>query len=410
MDCDVVVVGAGLAGLECARTLAERGVAVRVLEAGDAVGGRVRTDRVDGFTVDRGFQVLNPAYPAVRERVDLDDLDLQRFLPGVAVRHDDGLAVLADPRRAPGAALRTVRSGYLRPRELAALARWAAPALGPVPRLLTRPDSTFEESLAAAGVDGRIRREVLEPFLAGVLAQDSRTTSTRFVRLLARTFLLGTPGIPADGSAALPEQLARHVPDLVLDTRVERIEPLAGGHRVRTAAGAVTTRAVVVATDPRAAYELVGVPRVPMNGLVTDWYATQERPAVGAVIVVDGRRRGPVVNAAVMSAAAPSWAPPGSHLVQATTLLLDGVPEEGVVRRQTAEMLGLAAGDLHGVVRHVIPEALPAQPPPLVVRRDVDLGGGLFVCGDHRDTASVQGAMVSGRRTASAVVRRLASG
>jgi hypothetical protein len=409
VDCDVVVVGAGLAGLECARSLHERGIAVRVVEAGDAVGGRVRTDHVDGFTVDRGFQVLNPGYPAVRRRVDLDDLALQPFLPGVAVRRDDDLVLVADPRRAPGSALRTLRSGYVHPRELLALARWAAPALGPVPRLLGGADTTFERSLDAAGVDGRLRREVLEPFLAGVLAQYPSGTSSQFVRLLTRSFLLGTPGVPARGSAALPEQLARRVPDVTLGARVDRVEPVTGGHRVRTTGGAVTARAVVVATDPRSAEALVGVPAPRMHGLVTHWYAAPEAPTGDAVVVVDGRRRGPVVNAAVMSAAAPSWAPPGQHLVQATTLHGGAVPDEAVVRRQAGEMFGVDPGGWRELVRHVIPEALPAQPPPLVVRRDVDLGDGRFVCGDHRDSASVQGAMVSGRRTASSVRRWLAA-
>jgi phytoene dehydrogenase-like protein len=409
MDCDVVVVGAGLAGLECARALHERGVAVRVLEAADAVGGRVRTDHVDGFTVDRGFQVLNPAYPAVRERVDLTDLRLQPFLPGIAVRRDDGLVLLADPRRAPGSALRTLRSGYLHPVEVVALARWAAPSLGPVGRLLGTTDTAFERSLDGAGVDGPIRREVLEPFLAGVLAQLPGSTSAHFVRLLVRSFLLGTPGVPASGSAALPEQLARQVPEVTLEARVDRVEPVAGGHRVRTVRGSVTGRAVVVATDPHAAERLVGVPAPPMNGLVTSWYAVEEPPTADGVVVVDGRRRGPVVNAAVMSAVAPSWAPPGAHLVQATTLLGGAAPEDAVVRRHAGEMFGVDTGGWREIVRHVIPDALPAQPPPLVARRDVALGDGLFVCGDHRDTASVQGAMVSGRRTATAVRRWLAA-
>jgi hypothetical protein len=408
VDCDVVVVGAGLAGLECARALHERGVDVRVVEAADAVGGRVRTDHVDGFTVDRGFQVLNPAYPAVRERVDLDELRLRPFLPGVAVRRDDRLVLIADPRRAPTAVLRTLRSGLVRPAEAVALARWAAPAAGPVRRLLGGSDSTLDRSLDDAGAHGPLRFEVLEPFLAGVLAQDPGTTSAQFVRLLVRSFLLGTPGVPDAGSAALPEQLARQVPPVTLGARVDRLDRTAGGHRVHMAGGTVTARAVVVATDPRTAEHLVGVPAPRMNGLVTYWYAAPEPPTTDAVVVVDGRRRGPVVNAAVMSAAAPSWAPAGSHLVQATTLLGGEVPDEAVVRRQVGEMFGVDPGAWREVVRHVVRDALPAQPPPLVTRREVALGDGRFVCGDHRDTASVQGAMVSGRRTAASVRRRLA--
>ena len=407
MPRDVVVVGAGIAGLECARSLHERGIDVRVLESGDAVGGRVRTDHVDGFTVDRGFQVLNPAYPAVRDRVDVAALDLCPLLPGVAVRHDGGLALLADPRRAPGLLWSTLASGYVHPRELLALARWAVPALGPARRLLAGTDTTLARSLADAHVEGRLRREVVEPFLAGVLAEDDGSTSAQLVRLLVRMFLLGTPGVPAAGMGALPAQLAAHLPEVTLNAHVDRLERIDGTYRVATPDGGVTARAVVVATDPLTAEVLTGELAPRMKGLVTYWYATDEPPTERPVIVVDGRRDGPVVNAAVMSAAAPSYAPAGAHLIQVTCLLDEDAPPEPVVRRQAGEMFGVSPSSWREIDRHLIHGALPAQPPPLAIRRAVDLGGGLFVCGDHRDTASLQGAMVSGRRTASAVGRWL---
>lgn len=419
MDCDVVVVGAGIAGLECARTLHAQGVVVRVLEAGDGIGGRVRSDHVDGFTLDRGFQLLNPAYPAVRARIDVRALDLRPLLPGVAVRRDDRLSLLADPRRAPRLLGATLRSGYVRPRELVALGRWAAPALGPARRLVDGPDETLQRSLDRARTDGALRREVLEPFLAGVLAEEvaAGETSAAFVRLLVRMFLRGTPGVPAGGMAALPAQLAAGLPGVALGERVERVERTGrtvpgglrddGGFRVRTSGGTVASRVVVVATDAVSAQRLVDVPAPASKGLVTYWYATDEAPRTDAAIVVDGRRRGPVVNAAVLSNAAPSYAPAGRHLVQVTCLLGEQAPDEAVVRRQAGEMFGVGTGSWREIARHLVPGALPVQPAPLVARRSVDLGGGLFVCGDHRDTASLQGALVSGARTAEAVRRRL---
>lgn len=411
MDCDVVVVGAGLAGLECARSLHSRGIDVRVVEAAGSVGGRVRSEVVDGFTIDRGFQVLNPAYPAVRTRIDVGALDLRPMFPGLLVRREDRLVTLADPRRAPRHLSATLTSGYLRPDELVALARWAAPALGPVRRLLSLPDESRGTSLDRAGVAGALRHDVLEPFLAGVLGEDDGSTSTAFTRLVVRSFALGTPGVPSRGMGAVPQQLAAALPHVLLGAPVERLERGPdGSHRVHTAGGPVTARAVVVATDPRTAARLGGVQAPAMKGLVTFWYATDEPPTAVPAIVVDGRRRGPVVNAAVMSAVAPEYAPAGSHLVQVTCLLHGEVPDEAVVRRQAGEMFGVDAGRWREVTRSVVPDALPAQPAPLHVRRAVTGGGGLFVCGDHRDTASQQGALVSGRRTASAVVAWLAGG
>ncbi len=415
MDCDAVVIGAGLAGLECARTLRELGREVHVVEAADAVGGRVRSEAIDGFTLDRGFQLLNPAYPMVRKRIDLAALDLQTFDAGVAVRRDDALAVLGDPRRAPKRLKATLSSGYLRPSELLALARWAAPALGPVPRLLAREDVSLETSLAAATVDGPLRHEVLEPFLAGVLADDSGRTSATFVRLLVRMFLLGSPGVPAGGMGAFPRQIADHLPGrITLGTPVVAVEKADDGTwRVVADGASWSARAVVVATDPVTAEGLAGVPAPEMKGLVTTWYAADEPPTAERLLFVDGRRpaggpRGPVVNAAVMSNAAPSYAPASRHLVEVTCLLGAEAPAEEVARRQAGQMFGCGTASWQELARHEIPRALPVQPAPLVTRRAVALGDDLFVCGDHRDTASIQGALVSGYRTAHAVDRALA--
>lgn len=412
MDCDVVVVGAGLAGLTCARTLHARGLDVRVLEAGPVVGGRVRSERVDGFTLDRGFQVVNPAYPALREVVDVEALRLQPFLPGVAVRRDDGLAVLADPRRAPARLRETLGSGYVRVGELAALARWAAPALGPVRALEAGPDATLAESLTAAGVDGRLRHEVLEPFLAGVLADESGATSAVFARLVVRSMLRGTPGLPAEGAGALPALLAEGLPHVTTGARVTAVERADGGRAVQVDGSRVRARAVVVAADPVTAAALTGVEAPPVRGLTTTWWAAEGIPRVDAV-VVDGRRRGPVVDAALISAAAPSYAPAGAQLVQATSVLPSGPwdaaarPDPAEVRRQAGEMLGADPRGWRELATHEIAGALPAATPPLRVRQPVDLGDALYVCGDHRDTPSQQGAIASGRRAARAVARRL---
>ncbi|WP_112240241.1 NAD(P)/FAD-dependent oxidoreductase [Kribbella monticola] len=399
---DVVVVGAGLAGLNCAVALQDRGLSVAVLEASDAVGGRIRTDVIDGYRCDRGFQLLNPSYPAVQRYVDLPALDLHSFAAGVAVASHGRTAVVADPRRNPELIGRSLLSGYVRPAELARLAAWAAPALGKVPRLLAGSDEPLAESLDKAGVSGRLRSEILEPFLAGVLASDDGTTSAAFVRLLLRAFLLGTPGLPAAGMAALPQQLAARLHDPVrLGVAATAI---AGGPSVDTTDGRLEAKAVVIATDPAA--ELVPLKTPRMKGLSTYWFATDEAPRSDKLLLVDGKQDGPVVNTAVVSNVAPSYAPPGSHLVQATTLWPTAAVESEV-RIQLSRMYGQSAGGWDLVVRHDIPAALPEQPAPLVARQSVELGEGLFVAGDYRDTASIQGALVSGRRAANAVVSHL---
>jgi predicted NAD/FAD-dependent oxidoreductase len=401
---DVIVIGAGLAGLQCARVLTRAGRDVAVLEATDGIGGRVRTDLVDGFRLDRGFQLLNPAYPDAKSQLDLRALALQPFGRGVEVRDADGLWRLV---ATPSGLLGPAGSRYLRPAEVAGLVRWLAPALGSVPRLLAAPDATLAESFAAAGFRGPLRTAVVEPFLAGVLLEAGGSTSARFVRLLARSFALGVPGLPAQGMAAVPQQLAGELRGPVeLETPATAVIRDGGRWVVHTPRGERPATSVVFAVDPPSAHRLAGVAVPAMKGVVTWWFAADRAPSASRFLLVEGRpAAGPVLNSAVVSNVAPGYAPAGRHLVQASALLgADGVPDEAVVRGQLATLYDTATDSWQLLATHAIPDALPAMPPSLEVRRPVRINQDLYVCGDHRDTASIQGALVSGRRTAEVIL------
>ena len=394
-----MVVGAGVAGLVCAAALQARGLDTLLLERSDRVGGRIRTAEIDGFRCDVGFQLLNPAYPAVKRLVDVAALSMQYFAAGVRVVRGAGSGVLADPRRAPGLLPATLRSGLLDVREIAGLVRWALPTLVAPRRTLARPDATLAHALDRAGVRGPLRREVLEPFLSGVLAADPGTASNRFVRLLIRSFLLGTPGLPRDGMQALPNQLAGRLRQPA-ETGVT-VLAVQAGPAVRTDAGSVRARAVVVATDLPDAVLLGRATSRPVGGLTTWWFGTPPGLGRDRLLRVDGHR-GPLVNTAAVSAAAPSYAPAGRGLVELTTLSGSGLSDDQA-RSQAGRLWQTDSRDWDLVVRYDVSRALPVTSPPLDPRRPVELGGGVFCCGDHQDTPSIQGALVSGRRTATAV-------
>ncbi|SDQ32612.1 NAD(P)/FAD-dependent oxidoreductase [Quadrisphaera sp. DSM 44207] len=416
---EVVVVGAGLAGLACAQRLAAAGVPALVLEASDGVGGRVRTDVVDGYRCDRGFQLVNPAYPALPRVVDLARLQLRPFAAGVVVATGAGRHRVADPRRLPSAALESLRAPVGSLPEKAAFARWAlGAALADPRRVRDGTDEPLSSALDRAGVHGRLRRSVVTPFLAGVLGEDGGATSAAFTRLVVRSFVRGTPGVPAGGVQALPQQVAASLPAGAVRTAVPVIgvERTGAGVRVGTAAGAVRARAVVVATDAAAAARLLPGLRVPPPRALTTWWHLTDVPPAPArtrrLLHVDGDRRGPLVNSAVLTAVAPGYAPAGAdparHLVASTVLgaRADGASERDV-RAQLALLYGTATAGWDLLAVHALPHALPAVTAPLQARRPVDLGGGVFVAGDHRDTASQQGALVSGRRAAGAVLAAL---
>ena len=413
MTHDVVIVGAGLAGLSAARQLAIHGVDVVVLEAGDEVGGRVRTDRVDGLLLDRGFQLYNPAYPEARRVLDHDALELRPFTPGVVATTDRGPVRLADPRKRPGwaADAASSRSGRLLGKLRFARYAWQT-SRTPAAVLARRDDMPAEVALLSAGVDPAFLETVIRPFLSGVFLEDRLATSRHFMDLVLTSFVSGVPAVPAQGMQAIPEQLRDALPPgtVRLD---ERVQSVTDGV-VRSTGGEVRAKAVIVATDGPAAAGLLPGLHVPEGRDVTTWYFLADgNPALltggDPILVVDGRSaRGPVVNTVVMTHAAPTYASGGRTLVSASVLGLHASTEmDAVVREQLAQLYGVGTRGWEQVAAYPVRYALPAMVPPLDVRRPVALGEWLFVAGDHRDTASIQGAMVSGRRTADAALRHL---
>ncbi|MGY1840443.1 MULTISPECIES: NAD(P)/FAD-dependent oxidoreductase [unclassified Modestobacter] len=403
---EVVVVGAGLAGLSAAVRLAAAGVDVQVVEAGAHPGGRLTTDRVDGFVIDRGFQVLNTGYPRVAADLDLPALDLGWFWTGAVVRVDGRAHRVVDPRQHPGTVPGTLRAPLGGPVRLAALGAFSARAgYLPVRRLLAGRERTAEESLRAAGIGEQALERFLRPFLAGVLLEDELTTSSRYLDLVWRSFVRGRVGLPAAGMQAVGEQLAERLDpgQLHLGQRVSVVT----GTSVTTEQGTTDARAVVLATDPDTAAGLVpGLAASAPRQVTTHLHVLPHSPWADPLIVL-GEPGGQVVNSSVVSDAQPAYSPDGRALVASSTLALT---READVREEIARVHGVSTSDLAHLTTVTVTGAQPAATPPLQHRRPVDLGGGLFVCGDHRDTPSIQGAMASGRRTAHAVLARLRGG
>ena len=404
---DVVVVGAGLAGLRAAQVLCRRGLDVAVLEAADRPGGRVATDVVDGFRCDRGFQVTNTSYPALRTALDLDALDLRAFEPAAAVRGPDGaLHTYADPRRRPALLPGAAVDRLLPLRGKAALGAWTGRVLAAGPRRVSAHGArSATEDLAAAGVSGAVLDRVLRPFLSGVLGEAELATSAAYVRLVWRSFALGTIGVPAAGMGAIPEQLAAGLPAGVLRLG-QRVEAVRAG-AVRAEGAELAARAVVVATDPvTAAALLPGIAAPRMYALTTLYHVTPTAPAHGPTLHLDGTG-GPLANTVVLTEAAPGYSPDSRSLVSSSFLGTACRVPEPEVRRELARLYGVSTDGWEHLHTAEVPEALPALPAGSPLRRDVALGDGLFVAGDHRDTPSQQGALVSGRRAAEAVLAHL---
>ncbi|MFE4537837.1 NAD(P)/FAD-dependent oxidoreductase [Streptomyces scopuliridis] len=413
---DVVIIGAGLAGLAAAHHLTSAGVRVSVLEAAPHVGGRMATDRVDGFRLDRGGRLLTISYPELLRTPGLEGAALRMFSPGVVV-HSEGRnyrtgavgsarsaltvarALASAPRPPLGGAVDQARLG-------AALGRLAAT---PTARLLARPERTALEALSVRGLPVRTVNGFVRPLLSALLCDPDLTTSSRCADLALRAFARGRLCVTAGGSSVLPELLARTLPEGTVRTDVCVTDASISGVTTKEH-GEISCRSLVVATGARAAAELLPGLRVPDFHPVTVLHHTAPvAPLTDPALLLDADRSGPVAHTAVMSAVDPARAPEGRVLVSSTVL---GPPPpaavlDRTVRAQLARLYGTPTGDWELLAVHHDPEAVPAMPPPHDPRRPVRLLSGLYVCGDHRDTNTVQGALFSGRRAAHAILRDL---
>ena len=409
---DVAVIGAGLAGLTCATRLEDAGLEVRVLEKSDRVGGRIGSDVIDGYRVDRGFMWFDAAHPDVREVLDVAALNPRPIERGMVLAHPEGYRILQGSQASMIAA---IRSGLGQPQDIARLVRWSDPLRRPVERVTNGADMTLQQSLDQHGISGRIREQVLRPFFRLVFGDEDLQTSYQYAMLTMKQLAAGAPSLPALGMQSVPNQLAlalerpvEHGIDVVGLSRAD-----GGSVRLLTGAGEIRARAAVVATDPVSASSLLGLGTPMMRPLSSWWFATPVSPTSQRTPFVNplGPAGGPVSHAMVVSNVAPRYAAPAQHLVAACSVPVPGTEvggeTEADVRAHLGRIFRTDTSSWSLVTRQVSAEAWPAVRPPLIRGRDVDLGDGLFVAGDHRESSGIVGALRSGVRAASAVLAHL---
>lgn len=405
--CDVVIVGAGLAGLSASRYLTAAGFDVHVLEASDGVGGRVRTDHVDGFTLDRGFQILLTAYPELKKQFDVDALNLQPFDPGALVWMNGKGKVFSDPLRRPQSFVATAVApiGSVIDKIRLALLRLSV-TRGNGAALLSHPDITTAKMLSGRGFSPKMIQRFFTPLVGGIQLDPQLTASRRMFDVVFRMLNQGDAVVPAAGMSAISEQLASHTPaeKIHLNTRVANVT----SQSVVTESGhTISTKAIIVAVEGPAASTLTGIAPVQSRSVSCVYFASDSAPTDKKLIILDGTGKGPVLNIAVMSNIAPSYAPVGQHLIAAALPGCIGDDVENIARQQLQAMFGAQVESWRHLRTYRIEHGQPDQSPPFNPKKKQRLDNGIFVCGDHRDTASSQGALYSGRRCADTVISNL---
>lgn len=434
---DAVIVGAGLAGLNCALTLQQSGFDVSLLEAADAAGGRLRTDVVEGFRLDRGFQVILTAYPEARRVLDYDSLNLKALKPGALVRHGGRFHQFADPYRDLLGALRMLFDPVVSfSDKLAVLRLRGEVRKGTEAELFSRPERTTRAYLQDFGFSSEMIERFFEPFFGGVFLERELTTSSRFFEFLFRMFSMGDTAVPEQGMEEIPRQMAARLKEGTLSTgaHVRSIAATQGGYAVEVQGrDRVVTRRVVLAL-PDDAWRTLVEPMMGKKGAnhrgarrwnrTTTFYYAAERAPVNVPIILlngEGPQAGPVNNVAVMSRVSAAYAPAGAELI-AVSVVGEAPQSDDGMEKLEADVRAHLEHWFPGEVRswrviggYPIEHALPLQStadwerskPALPMRGESTADAKIFVCGDQSETASIQGALVSGRRAAEAAVASL---
>jgi hypothetical protein len=411
---DVVVIGAGAAGLAAARRLSIAGREVCVIDASDDIGGRIRTDQVDGLLLDRGFQLYNPAYAEGISVLDLKALDVKSFSPGVIVSIDGRNYKMADPKREPTWAIDSLLAPVGKIASKLKFARYAVGLALTKTKLDSYDQRTDAFLRAEFGTD--LTDKVLRPFLAGVFLEPELATSKRFLDIALKAFIAGSPGVPIAGMQAIPRQLAAQLPigSIQLNVTAQAV----ASTMVRTDQGDIRCRSVVIATNARSAALLIPSLKVPPSNAVTTWYhladcSGSELTDGKSTLIIDGKKfKGtlddttrPLVNTVVMTNSAPSYASHDRTLISSSALgVHPSNQSELQVRSHLASLYQVPTGKWTHVATYPIPDALPMMTAPHEIEQSVRLSDGVYIAGDYRQVSSTNGALASGRRAAEALL------
>jgi phytoene dehydrogenase-like protein len=379
-----IVIGAGLAGLSCARVLQDAGFEVEILEKSDRVGGRVKTDVVDGFRFDHGFQVLNPAYKELQRLKILEKLDLHHLPKGFEFALDGKNCLIGDPRESIKYLKGDLseRSGSLR--EKFAFLTFIA----------RKPqDIDLGEAMKSSG---NFYRGVVKGFLDGVFLTDSDHVSSAMAHDLLRWFMRGRPGVPALGMGELPRQLSQGL-NIRFNCVVEGVRE----GRVSTSEGELRADFIVIAADPKTTRHLASQPDLSMNPSWTWYHAVPYGGITSKYLKV--LRHDPFINSLAISNIAPRYAPSDQTLISSTTLRK--ISEEEAVEAVAATWR-ISKSELRYLSHYEIAASLPFHGPKKPLEIPQMISERIFLAGDSYSIPAQQGALRSGRMAAEMIIAR----
>ncbi len=397
---EFLVVGAGLAGLTAAKVLSQSGREVLLLEKSDGVGGRVKTDQYKDFLLDRGFQVLLTAYPELPKHLNLSLLGLHSFESGATIFSDGHFSKVGDPFRNVSSIMSTAFTKTIGIQDKIKLLKLRNSLIGRKKIYLQQKDDkrileTFEE----LGFTSKAINSFFKPLVGGIQLDPTLSGSTRLCFLVLKMLFIGDAAVPSRGMGAISEQLSKQINEssIRLTSTVDKVE----GKKVILESGeSFLPSNLIIATEGPATAKLLGQESPLSRSVSCIYFSAPQAPSSSKAILLNGEKNGPALNVAIMSNISPSYSKNGKALI--AVAIPDTIKPDSMenVLIQMRKWFGDSVDSWEHIKTYSIEHGQPDLRPGDPFRKSIKNSEGVYICGDHRDTPSIQGALVSGRRAA----------
>ncbi len=407
MKPNITIIGAGISGLTAAVYLHKKGFKIQILEASDRAGGRIKTDIVDGFRLDQGFQVLLTEYPETKALLDYEKLNLKRFLPGATVLYEDGEFEIADPFRRPSALFSTLFAhvGSLKDKINTFFLKNKLVKIA-VPTIFKQPETETISQLKKYGFSDKMIDRFYKPFFSGIFLENDLKTSSNMFDFVMKMFSEGDAALPALGMEEIPKQLVAMLPEnsIVYNVKVNAIDK---NKIICEDRQIFETDKIIIATEATGfASRYISKNKQNFNQVTNVYFEAKVAPTKKAVVVLNATSdKKWFNNLTVMTNISEKYAPKGKVLI---AISLNGIPkidDETLANNMKTELkkwYGNQVNDWKMIKSYRIKYALPNQNHVKneVDKNDIQINDNLFVCGDHLMNGSINAAMKSGRLVA----------
>ena len=408
-DLKIHIIGAGVSGLIAARILENHGFSPVVIEATDRAGGRVKTDLIEGYQLDHGFQVLLTAYPAAQKYLDYEALELQKFLPGASIFSANGQKLIGDPLRSPSLLFSTLFSGIGNLSDKFKILKLnLALKKKTLSAIFSETEQTTQSYLTGLGFSDEIISDFFRPFFSGIFLETQLETSSRMFEFVYKMFGEGHATLPKLGIEAIPKQLLENLKTTSFRYHT-RVKALKENEITLDDGSCLKSDYTIIATEASELVSNLKNQSTEWKSCVTLYFETETRVITKKLIGLISKP-GALVNNIFYNSSLDTRTKTANELLSVTVIDTQGLSNEALIEAVEVELQACCGIVTTKFIKlYHIPKALPKLDNLKydMMPSETRLTNSLFLAGDIQLNGSLNAAMISGERAALGVIEAI---